>query len=75
MSYDPAIPLLDINPEKTIIQKHTRTPMFTAALFTTARPRSQSNCPTHFFNNPFSLKPSTILEFPIQSLNYEKCFR
>ena len=34
---DPAIPLLGIYLEKTIIQKDTCTPMFTAALFTTAR--------------------------------------
>ena len=31
--YDPAIPLLGVYPEKTIIQKNTCTPMFTAALF------------------------------------------
>ena len=34
---DPAIPLLGIYPEKTIIQKDTRTPVFTATLFTIAR--------------------------------------
>ena len=32
--YDPAIPLLGIHSEKTIIQKYTYIPMFTAALFT-----------------------------------------
>ena len=37
LPYDPAIPLLDIYPEKTIIQKETCTPMFIAALFTIAR--------------------------------------
>ena len=37
LPYDPAIPLLDIYPEKTIIQKDTCTPMSTAALFTIAR--------------------------------------
>ena len=37
LSYNPAIPLLGIYPEKTIIQKDTCTPMFTAALFTLAR--------------------------------------
>ena len=37
LPYDPAIPLLGIYPEKTIIQKDTCTPMFTAALFTIAR--------------------------------------
>ena len=32
-SYDPAIPLLGIYPEKTIIPKETCTTMFIAALF------------------------------------------
>ena len=32
--YDPAIPLLGINPEETKIEKDTYTPMFIAALFT-----------------------------------------
>ena len=32
LPYDPAIPLLDIYPEKTVIQKDTCTPMFLAAL-------------------------------------------
>ena len=34
ISYDPAIPLLGIYPEKTIIQRDIWTLMFTAALFT-----------------------------------------
>ena len=33
LPYDPAIPLLGIYPEKTIIQKESYTTMFTAALF------------------------------------------
>ena len=37
LAYDPAIPLLGIYPEKTIIQKDTCTPMFIAAVFTIAR--------------------------------------
>ena len=45
LSYDPAIPLLGIYPEKTIIQKDTCTPMFTAALFTIARSWKQPKCP------------------------------
>ena len=36
LPYDPTIPLLGIYPEKTIIEKDTCTPMFTAALFTIA---------------------------------------
>ena len=35
--YDPAFPLLDIYPEKTIIQKESYTTMFIAPLFTIAR--------------------------------------
>ena len=46
LPYDPAIPLLGIYPEKTIIQKETCTTMFTAALFTTARTRNQPKCPS-----------------------------
>ena len=37
LPYDPAIPLLGIYPEKTIIEKETCTTIFTAALFTIAR--------------------------------------
>ena len=37
LPYDPAIPLLSIYPEKTIIRKDTCNPMFIAALFTIAR--------------------------------------
>ena len=37
LQYDPAIPLLGIYPEKTIIQKDTCTPMLIAALFTVTR--------------------------------------
>ena len=44
--YNPAIPLLGIYPEKTIIQKDTCTPMFTAALFTIARSWKQPKCPS-----------------------------
>ena len=35
--YDPTIPLLSIYPDKKIVQKDTRTPMFTAAQFTIAK--------------------------------------
>ena len=44
--YDPAIPLLGIYPEKTIIQKNTHTPMFAGALFTIARTWKQPRCPS-----------------------------
>ena len=46
LPYDPAIPLLGIYPEKTIIQKESCTPMFIAALFTTARTWKQPKCPS-----------------------------
>ena len=46
LPYDPAIPLLGIYPEKTIIQTDICTPMFTAALFTIARSWKQSKCPS-----------------------------
>ena len=46
LPYDPAIPLLDIYPEKTIIQKDTCTPMFIAALLTIARTWKQPKCPS-----------------------------
>ena len=42
--YDAAIPLLDIYPVKTVIQKDTFTPMFIAALFTIAKIWKQPKC-------------------------------
>ena len=45
LPYDPAIPLLGIYPEKTIIQKESCTTMFIAALFTIARTWKQPICP------------------------------
>ena len=44
-AYDPAIPLLDMYPEETKIEKDTCTPVFTAALFTIARTWKQPRCP------------------------------
>ena len=46
LPYDPAIPLLGIYPEKTIIQNESCTKMFTAALFTIARTWKRSKCPS-----------------------------
>ena len=46
LPYGPAIPLLVIYPEKTIIQKESCTTMFTAALFTIARTWKQPKCPS-----------------------------
>ena len=45
LPYDPAIPILGIYPEETKIEKDTCTPLFTAALFTTARTWKQPRCP------------------------------
>ena len=46
LPYDPAIPLLGIYPDKTIIRKDTGTPVFTAALFTIARSWKPPKCPS-----------------------------
>ena len=43
---DPAVLLLGIYPEKTLIRKDTCTPVFTAALFTIARTWKQPKCPS-----------------------------
>ena len=45
LSFDPAIPLLGIYPEKTTTHKDTCTPMFTAALFAIAKTWKQPKCP------------------------------
>ena len=45
LPYYPAIPLLGIYPDKTVIRKDTCTPMFIAALFTTAKTWKQPKCP------------------------------
>ena len=44
LPYYPAIPLLGIYPEKTLIRKDACTPMFKAALFTVAKTWKQSKC-------------------------------
>ena len=44
--YHPAIPVLGIYPEKTIIQKESCTTVFIAALFTIARTWKQPKCPS-----------------------------
>ena len=45
LPYDPAIPLLGIYPEKTIIQKESCTTTFIATLFSIARTWKQPKCP------------------------------
>ena len=44
LPYDPAIQLLGTDLEKTIIQKDTCTPMFTAALFMIVKTWKQPKC-------------------------------
>ena len=46
MPYDSAISVLGVYLEKTIIQKGTCTPMFTAELFTIAKTLKQPKCPS-----------------------------
>ena len=46
LPYDPAIPLRGIYPDKTVIEKDTCTPLFTAALFTVAKTQRQPKCPS-----------------------------
>ena len=46
LSYDSAVPLLGIYPEKTIMLKDTYTPVFIAALFIIARTWRQPRCPS-----------------------------
>ena len=45
LPYDPAIPCLGIYPDKTFIQRDTRTPMFITLLFTKVKTWKQSKCP------------------------------
>ena len=46
LPYDPAIPLLGIYPDKTLLERDTCTRMFIAALFTIARTWKQPKCPS-----------------------------
>ena len=46
LPYDPAILLLGVYPEKTIIQKESCTPVLIATLFTVARSWKQPKCPS-----------------------------
>ena len=46
LPYDPAIPLLGMYPETATILRDTRSPVFTAALFTIARTWKQPRYPS-----------------------------
>ena len=59
LPHDPAIPLLGIQPDKTMIQKDTCTHMFTAALFTVVKTWKQPKCPS----TDESIKKMWYMEF------------
>ena len=78
--YDPAIPLLGIYPEETKTEKHICTPMFIAALFTTARTWKQPRCPwtdewikTLWYTTEYysAIKRNTFESFLMRWLNLE----
>ena len=46
LPYEPSIPLLGIHTKETRIERDTYTPMFIAALFTTARTQTEPRCPS-----------------------------
>ena len=46
LQYDPAIPLLGIYPDKTLLKRDTCTHMFIAALLTMAKTWKQPKCPS-----------------------------
>ena len=46
LPYNPAILFLGIYPDKTVIQKDTRTPMVIVALFTITKVWKQHKCPS-----------------------------
>ena len=62
------IPLLVIYPDKTIIQKDTYTPMFTAALFTMTRTWKQPRCQSAETNHLIFNKLFLILNPPLRHL-------
>ena len=81
LPYDPAIPLLSIYPEITIIQKESCTAMFTAALFTIARTWKQSKCPStdewikmwHIYTTEYylAIKRNEIVLFVVRWMDLE----
>ena len=81
LPYDPAIPLLGMYPEKTIIQKESYTTLFTAALFTIARTWKQSKCPStdewikmwhiHTMEYYSAIKINEIELFVVRSMDLE----
>ena len=62
LPYDPALPLLGMYPEKTIIQKDIHSPVFIAALFAIARTWKQARCP---FTEEWIKKIGTYIQWDI----------
>ena len=82
LPYDPAIPLLGTNPEETIIEDDTCTPMFIPALFTTPRTWKKSRCPstnewlmklcyTYMMEYYLSMKRNTFESVLVRWMNLE----
>ena len=70
LSYDPAIPLLDIYLEKIIIQKDICTPVLIAALFTIARTwKHLKPCPFLLSPVPEYFTPSQLTHTAKKSLH------
>ena len=61
LPYDPAIPLLGIYPEETIIQKGSSTTVFIAALFTIPRTWKHPKCPSR--NEWIKIWPIYTMEY------------
>ena len=68
--YDPAVPLLSIHLDKTIIQKDTCTLIVAAALFTIAKTWKQPKCPMmdgwikkiHIYSGILLIKKKEIMQ-------------
>ena len=78
LPYDPAIPLLGIYPEKSIIQKATCTPMFIAALFIIARTWKQvhqqrnKEYVVHKYNGILAIKRNEIMPFAVTWMDLDR---
>ena len=82
LPYDPAIPLLGIYPEKTIIQNNTCAPVFIAALFAKAKTWKKPKCPSteewikkmwyiHTMKHYSAIKKNEIMPFTATGMDLE----